>query len=147
MRFVFKHIKTPVWAKEEDIYYLVIDENRNEIGYIGLQDVDFQKGFCKNLCYKTNLKFRGKGYSKHYLKDFIESCPFDFDMFKATVRIDNEASIKMLEYCGFVKVDTIYETIGRPPLEAGKVNPIPAPIGSPPQREKSYVYKLKKFDF
>lgn len=105
--FTFKHMKTPAWAKSNtDIYFLVLDSLDNKYGYIGLQDVDLVKGICHNICYKTNKKFRGQGKSKYYLEEFIEWCPFEFDLFKANVRKDNIASIRMLEYCGFEKVST-----------------------------------------
>jgi len=100
-------MKTPAWAKDKtDIYFLVLDENRNSYAYIGLQDVDLNKGICNNLCYKTHKKFRGQKRSKHYLKEFIEWCPLNFDVFKATVRKDNIPSIKMLEFCGFEKLQS-----------------------------------------
>lgn len=103
--FTFRHMKTPAWAKDQtDIYFLVLDENNNKYGYIGLQSVDLTKGVCHNLCYKTHKKFRGQGKSKYYLKEFIEWCPLEFDIFKATVRKDNIASIKMLEFCEFERM-------------------------------------------
>lgn len=98
-------MRTPPWAGKEDIYFMVIEkETNNKYGYIGLQGLDFQKGVCDNFCYKTNKKFRGQGKSKHYLKEFLDWCPLYLDIFKASVKRDNVASIKMLEYCGFEEV-------------------------------------------
>lgn len=101
--FKFKHMKTPTWASHTDVYFVVLDENLNEFAYIGLQDLDLVRGVCNNLCYKTSKRFRGKGKSKEYLKEFLEWCPLNFDLIKASAKKDNIASIKMLEYCGFTK--------------------------------------------
>lgn len=163
--FTFKHMKTPVWAKENDIYFLVLDEEGNEYGYIGLQDVNFSRGVCGNLCYKTHKRFRGKGRSKQYLKEFLDCCPFEFDIIKASVKKDNIASIKMLEYCDFKKQE---ESIGSYEKELkrleGVLKSVPkdnkvfenrtkADIENVKEKIKkeiskgSYQYKLKKFDY
>lgn len=121
MNYTFKHIKTPGWARSsDDIYFLVLDENKEDFGYIGLQRMDFSRGICGNLCYKTHIKNRGKGKSKQYVKQFIAECPFDIDLWEAYVQEENLASRKILEFCGF-KVEH---------MEDGKV-----------------YYKLRKFDF
>lgn len=106
-------MKTPSWAGSEDIYFLILDENHNKYGYIGLQGLNFQKGICDNLCYKTHKKFRGQGKSKIYLQEFLDWCPLHLDIFKATVRRDNIPSIKMLEYCGFEEVVKTNEKLER----------------------------------
>ena len=119
--FSFKHIKTPGWAKSSnDIYFLVLDENNNKFGYIGLQSMDFSKGICGNFCYKTHIKYRGQKKSKYYVKQFIEECMFDIDIWRAYTSEENVASIKILEYCGFMVED----------ISNGKIH-----------------YKLRKFDY
>lgn len=102
-KFTFKHMKTPYWAGAEDVYFSVLDEDKNEYGYIGLQNINFKTGVCGNLCYKTTSSRRGERKSKYYLKQFLENCPFDIDLFKAVVLEENTPSIKMLEFCGFDK--------------------------------------------
>lgn len=154
--FYFKHIKTPAWAKSEDIYFLVIKDNE-EYGYIGLQDVNFIKGVCENLCYKTHKKFRGKKESKYYLKEFLYSwCPFDFDIIKARVNEDNIASQKMLEFCGFEKT-LINDNKKNTTPQISHLNKVKKPVPYLNKKEekkepavekkKYYFYKLKKFDF
>lgn len=102
--FRFEHMKTPAWAKDnKDIYFLVINEDGEHYGYIGLQNIDLSVGSCNNLCYKTRKKFRGEGKSKYYLKEFLAWCPLNIDQYKASVNRDNIASIKMLEFCGFTR--------------------------------------------
>lgn len=119
--FSFKHIKTPGWARSSnDIYFLVLDEEKNNFGYIGLQEVDFSRGICGNLCYKTHVKYRGQGKSKYYVKQFIQECMFDIDLWMAYVVEENVSSRKILEYCGFSVED----------IKDGRI-----------------YYKLRKFDF
>jgi len=130
--FSFKHIKTPAWAKKSDIYFIVLTNNNQEIAYIGLQSLDFQLGVCNNICYKTFLDFRGNGWSKYYLFDFIRWQPFDFDIIKAFVKEENIASCKMLEYCGFTK--KLKEQVN-------------GYIKNRSFQEKIYIYKLKKYNY
>lgn len=105
--FEFVHTKTPCWASAEDIYFSVRCENL-EIGYIGLQRVDFKTGSCENICYKTNINLRNHGLTKKYFKQFIEKgCPFNFDEIKATVLSTNISSEKVLKNAGFELYDRI----------------------------------------
>lgn len=163
--FYFKHIKTPAWAKSNDIYYLVIDEQMNEYGYIGLQDIDFSRGICGNLCYKTHIKFRGKGKSKHYLKQFLSWCPFEFDIIRAYVRKDNIPSIKMLEFCGFERKEgkttvneerlkilerelkNVSKDNKKRKEEISKEIKKVKKIIEKEKEEASIIYRLKKFDY
>ncbi len=172
--FIFKHMKTPAWSKSnKDIYFLVTNKEGARLAYIGLQDVDLSKGLCNNLCYKTNKKFRGKGISKFYLRDFIEWCPLELDIFRASVRKDNIPSIKMLEFCGFEKVSVkknvesekligmlrkdIREFETSPILTTTKESRALVAIkrnklkelekNSSSKDNNYYIYKLKRFDF
>ena len=106
-KFDFVHTKTPCWASAEDVYFSVRYKDL-EIGYIGLQSINFKTGLCDNICYKTNTKFRDCGLTKRYFKQFIEeSCPFIFDEIKATVLSTNVASEKILKNAGFELYDKI----------------------------------------
>ena len=99
MEFRFKNIKTPGWVENGcfSIYYSVY-ENEKEIGYIGLQELDFSRMVCNNICYKTFEPYRNQGKKKEYFKQFLNNCPFDFDVIRAKVMPDNIASQKILEY-------------------------------------------------
>lgn len=163
--FTFKHIKTPAWANSSDIYFLALDESNNEFGYIGLQDLDFSKGVCGNLCYKTHKNFRGQGISKHYLKEFLEWCPIEFDIIKAYVKRHNVPSIKMLEFCGFErkkepetteekKLGILKQALKRVPennkIRKDEISKEIEDVKKIIEKEKeksSILYKLKKFDY
>ena len=100
--FTFKHMRSPGWASgaESSIYFKVV-YNNEEIGYIGCQECDWGRGIINNLCYKTFEPHRGKGLTKAYIKEFVDSSFLDVDVVRAKVPRDNIASIKVLEYAGF----------------------------------------------
>lgn len=102
MEYNFIHMKTPGWANSNSIYFKVVCRSTNEeVGYIGIQDYDFSKGICGNICYRIYNKYQKRGHGKKSFKEFVYSKFFDFDVYEAFVKKDNEASIKILEHCGF----------------------------------------------
>jgi RimJ/RimL family protein N-acetyltransferase len=101
INFGYRYMRTPPWAGDEDIYFMVTIDN-NEIGYIGLQELNFKTGVCGNLCYKTRESYRKQGLTKEYVKMFItKACPFNFVAIYAKVFNSNVASQKILDYSNF----------------------------------------------
>lgn len=99
-------MKSPAWCanSETSIYFRVImitNGKEEEIGYIGCQENDLGRGLCNNFCYKTFEPYRGQGFTKAYVKQFISDRILDFDCIRAKTPKDNIASQKVLEYAGF----------------------------------------------
>ena len=104
--FRFQHMKSPAWCADSmnSIYFKVftkIDDEEHEIGEIVCQENDLGRGLCNNFCYKTFEPYRNQGFTKMYVKKFIEDKILDFDCIRAKVPRDNIASQRVLEYAGF----------------------------------------------
>ena len=79
-----------------DCYYICLIENEFA-GYVGAIDNDIRVA--------TNPPFQGKGVGKFMINTLINLHPDAF----AKVKIDNEASVKLFESCGFKKKYYILE--------------------------------------
>jgi len=80
-------------------YYICLDESR-PIGYVGHNATNY-------ISVAVISSYRGKGVGKFMLNYIKERPPLTSA--KAVVRMDNEASIKLFESCGFTKKYYIFE--------------------------------------
>lgn len=72
-------------------FYRIALINDTPVGYVGVIEDDIR------VC--THPDFQGKGVGKFMINKCIEIWPTAF----AKVKIDNEASLKLFESCGFTK--------------------------------------------
>ena len=79
-----------------DCYYICISEGK-PAGYVGVIERDIRVA--------THPDFQGKGVGKFMINKLMERHPDAF----AKVKIENEASIKLFEACGFKKKYYILE--------------------------------------
>jgi len=73
-----------------DNFYICLD-NEKPIGYIGVITNDIRVA--------THPDYQGKGVAKFMVNEVIKTHPKAF----AKVKIENEASLKLFESCGFKK--------------------------------------------
>ena len=78
-------------------FYRIAIVNGDPAGYVGVIDDDIR------IC--THPKFQGLGVGKFLIQNCINIWPSSF----AKVKLDNEASLKLFESCGFVKKFYILE--------------------------------------
>ena len=83
--------------KYSDCFYVALVDNAFA-GYAGVIDNDIRVA--------THPDFQGKGLGKYMIKNIIKQEPKAF----AKVKLENEASIKLFEACGFKKKYYILET-------------------------------------
>jgi ribosomal protein S18 acetylase RimI-like enzyme len=72
-------------------YYRIALLNKKPAGYVGVIEDDIR------VC--THPNYQGKGVGKFMINKCIEEWPNAF----AKVKLDNEASMKLFEACGFTK--------------------------------------------
>jgi len=98
-------VKTTQITTEQQILYMneysscyrICLLNDKPVGYVGVIDDDIR------VC--THPDYQGKGIAKFMISKCKEIWPTSF----AKVKVDNEASIKLFESCGFVKKFYIFE--------------------------------------
>lgn len=72
-------------------FYKIALVGSNPAGYVGVIDDDIR------VC--THPNYQGKGIGKFMINECIKIWPNAF----AKIKLDNEASIKLFESCGFIK--------------------------------------------
>ena len=77
--------------KNHSQYYRIAKVDGKPAGYVGVIDDDIR------VC--THPDFQGKGVGKFMINQCMEIWPTAF----AKVKLDNEASMKLFEACGFTK--------------------------------------------
>jgi len=83
-------------AKHNDEYYICLADNLHTCGYVGAVDGDIRVA--------TDPTCRGKGIGSFMLNELMKLEPTAF----AKIKIDNKASIKLFEKCGFKRKFYIY---------------------------------------
>jgi RimJ/RimL family protein N-acetyltransferase len=83
-------------SKYEKCFYICLYEGK-PAGYVGVIDRDIRVA--------THPDFQGKGVGKFMINELMKKYPDSF----AKVKIENEASVKLFERCGFKKVFYILE--------------------------------------
>ena len=78
-------------------YYRIALVDSKPAGYVGVIEDDIR------VC--THPNYQGKGVGKFMINECMEIWPTAF----AKVKIDNEASMKLFEACGFKKKFIIYK--------------------------------------
>jgi|TARA_R110001606_G_scaffold274293_1_gene422782 RimJ/RimL family protein N-acetyltransferase len=76
--------------KNSEFFWICIDKG-HPIGYIGIIDLDIRIA--------THPNYQGKGIASFMLKEVMKSNPDAI----AKVKIDNRASLRLFEKCGFKK--------------------------------------------
>ena len=82
--------------KNSNFFWICID-NGDPIGYTGIIDNDIRVA--------THPNYQGKGVAKFMINEIMKINPNAF----AKVKLDNEASIRLFESCGFKKMYYIME--------------------------------------
>ena len=79
------------YMKKNNKYFHVALINQTPVGYVGVIEDDIR------VC--THPNYQGKGVGKFMINKCMEIWPTAF----AKVKVNNEASIKLFESCGFTK--------------------------------------------
>lgn len=79
------------YMKNYSQYYRIAKVDDKPAGYVGVIDDDIR------VC--THPDFQGKGVAKFMINECMKIWPTSF----AKVKLNNEASIKLFEACGFTK--------------------------------------------
>ena len=88
--YITKEIQLSYMKKYSQFYRVTLINNQ-PCGYIGVIDGDIR------IC--THPDFQGKGVGKFMINQCMEIWPTAF----AKVKLDNEASMRLFEACGFTK--------------------------------------------
>jgi ribosomal protein S18 acetylase RimI-like enzyme len=87
---ITEEMQTKYMKKYSD-YYRIAKVDGNPAGYVGVIDDDIR------VC--THPDFQGRGVGKFMINECMKIWPTAF----AKVKLNNEASIKLFEACGFTK--------------------------------------------
>ncbi|MGC0371873.1 MAG: hypothetical protein DGJ47_000574 [Rickettsiaceae bacterium] len=93
-----------LFREKRSIYWGIVNEQDELIGTAGFNNISF-KNLKAEISYDLSAQYWGRGYMLKAIKSIIDFAQHQLGLVRiqATVTIENDRSIKLLERCGFLK--------------------------------------------